>query len=326
MAGADAAPESGTGSSLAVEVVAAVIRRADGAILFAQRPEGKVYAGWWEFPGGKVEEGESRGEALARELHEELGIQVLTSRPWLTREYVYPHATVRLHFRIVTGWQGEPQSREGQALAWQHLEAPLVEPMLPANEPILASLRLPVEYAISAAAALGEAAFLARLEERLSAGLRLLQLREKSMDPAALGRMAAQVMPLARAHGARVLLNGEPGLARDLGVDGVHLTSERLMRTQARPPGLMVAASCHDAGQLAHAGRLGLDFAVLGPVCPTPSHPGEPGMGWSAFETLLKDNLLPVYAIGGMSGASLEQAWQCGAHGVAMISAAWAQA
>src|SRR3954468_10434593 len=94
-----------------VEVAAAVLQRADGSFLLAQRPPGKVYAGYWEFPGGKVEPGERVDEALARELHEELGIRIAGSYPWLTRVFTYPHATVRLNFRRVTRWQNEPHPR-----------------------------------------------------------------------------------------------------------------------------------------------------------------------------------------------------------------------
>lgn len=308
-----------------MEVVAAVIERSDGAILFAQRPSGKVYAGWWEFPGGKIERDETAAQALRRELHEELGIDVRQAYPWLTRVYTYPHATVRLRFFRVTQWGGEPQPREQQALAWQRLDAPLVEPMLPANAPIIASLRLPHEYAISAAGALGVESFMQRLEERFVSGLRLLQVREKSMDQATLRRFAVRAIDLAHRHGARVLLNADENLAREVGADGVHLTSEALMVLQARPRGMLVAASCHTAAELARAMQLELDLAVLGPVRATASHPGAALLGWQRFAGLVADTSLPVYAIGGMDAADLETARQSGAHGVAMISAAWAQ-
>ena len=99
------------------EVAAAVIERPDeGLFLLAQRPEGKPYPGYWEFPGGKIEAGETVAGALARELKEELGIEVHSSTPWITRVYVYTHATVRLHFRRVMRWRGTPRGREGQAL------------------------------------------------------------------------------------------------------------------------------------------------------------------------------------------------------------------
>ncbi len=102
-----------------VEVSVAVLQRPDGSFLLAQRPAGKIWAGYWEFPGGKVEPGETAREALLRELREELGITVETAYPWLTRVFIYPHATVRLNFFRVTAWSGELFGHEGQEFAWQ---------------------------------------------------------------------------------------------------------------------------------------------------------------------------------------------------------------
>jgi mutator protein MutT len=113
-----------------VEVAAAVIERPDGSFLLAQRPAGKVYAGWWEFPGGKVEAGESAEHALARELHEELGIETRRAYPWITRVHVYEHATVMLHFFRVP-MAGDPNPRESQAFLWQRLDAPTPSPCRP---------------------------------------------------------------------------------------------------------------------------------------------------------------------------------------------------
>src|SRR4030081_305267 len=137
------------------EVAAAVIERPGGAFLLAQRPEGKPYPGYWEFPGGKIEPGEDARAALARELREELGIEVREATPWITRVYTYTHATVRLHFFRVRAWDGEPQPLEDQAIAWQRVEAPDVAPMLPANAPVLAALALPDVMVVSNAAADG---------------------------------------------------------------------------------------------------------------------------------------------------------------------------
>lgn len=308
-----------------VEVAAAVILRADGAFLLAKRPAGKVYAGWWEFPGGKVEAGEPAEQALARELHEELGIEVRRAWPWLTRVFTYPHATVRLNFFRVTEWDGEPRGREGQELAWQRLGDPLLEPILPANAPIIASLGLPAEYAVSAARLLGEEEFLRRLEARLRKGLSLVQLREKQLPRQALVDLARKVCGLAHRRGARVLVNGDADLANDAGADGVHFTAQELMVLQERPRGLLAGASCHDAGELARAIELELDLAVLGPVKTTGSHPGAPPLGWDRFAQLVRGSTVPVYAIGGLTRDDMEDAWRAGAHGMAMITAAWSQ-
>ncbi len=308
--------------SARVEVAAAVIERPDGAFLMASRPPGKAYAGWWEFPGGKVEPGETPREALARELAEELGIRVRAAYPWLTRDYDYEHARVRLHFFRVVDWSGEPHPHEGQSMAWVRAERPQVSPILPANGPILKGLSLPLVYAISAASELGRERFLARLEAALAAGLRLVQLREKTLPAEALAELARAVGARCRAYSARLLINGDLALADRLEA-GVHLTAAQLMQMERRPELPWVAASCHDAAELEQAQALGVDFVVLGPVKPTASHPSARTLGWARFTELAAGRALPVYALGGLTTTDLATARQAGAHGIALKTGAW---
>ncbi len=305
-----------------IEVSAAVIERPDGAFLMASRPSGKVYAGWWEFPGGKVEPGETPRHALDRELKEELGIAVRRAYPWLVRDYDYAHARVRLNFFRVVDWAGEPHPHEGQGMAWVHASRPEVEPILPANGPILKGLALPLIHAISAAAELGAAAFLARLETRLQEGLRLLQLREKGLPADALAAIGREVAARCREHGAQLLVNGDIALAETLGA-GLHLPAARLMALDSRPDLAWVGASCHDARELEQAGRLEVDYVLLGPVLATTSHPGAKTLGWRGFQALAADRPMPVFALGGLHPAALDTARGLGAHGIALKSALW---
>ncbi|HTQ77947.1 MAG TPA: Nudix family hydrolase [Burkholderiales bacterium] len=302
-----------------VEVAAAVIERPDGSFLLARRPAGKVYAGWWEFPGGKIARGETPEAALARELHEELGIEVRRAYPWITRVHAYEHATVMLWFYRVVAWSGEPVAREGQALVWQRLDAAMAAPMLPANAPVLAALALPLEYAITDAQAVGVAEQLARVEARMRAGLRLVQVRDREHWERA--RLIYVVRRMAGEYGARVLVNGGPP------ADGIHYTAEALMALRARPKeaaaGLLAAASCHTVEELGHAMAVGMDFAVLGPVKATPTHPGAAGLGWDGFRRIAEGASIPVYAIGGLQPEDLDDARRAGAHGLAMISGSW---
>jgi 8-oxo-dGTP diphosphatase len=298
-----------------VEVAAAVIERPDGSFLLAQRPPGKVYAGWWEFPGGKVEAGESAERALARELHEELGIDVRCAYPWITRVHVYEHATVMLRFFRVTEWSGQPHAKEGQAFLWQRMDEPMASPMLPANAPVLAALALPLEYAITDASALGTAEQIARVEARLRQGLRLVQVRDK--DNWERARLIYTVTRMAREHGAKVLVNGGPA------VDGVHYSAEQLMGLRERPQVGLAAASCHTAQEVGHAMAVGMDFVVLGPVKPTASHPGAGTLGWEGFRRIADGASIPVYALGGLRPADLHDARRAGAHGLAMIRGSW---
>jgi len=306
-----------------VDVAAAVLLRGDGSFLLAQRPADKVYGGYWEFPGGKIEPNEAPSDALRRELHEELGVDIEHATRWVTRVFAYPHATVRLHFFRVWRWRGEPHGKENQALAWQRIGAVTVGPMLPANEPVLRALALPTEYAISNAGIVGDEAFLHALQRRLDAGLRLLQIREATLDRDRLARLAARAVKLVRGAGGITLVNSDEQLAREVGADGVHLPARELARAQLRPRFEIVGASVHSADELRSAEHLALDFAVLGPVRPTPTHLGAVPLGWEGFESITRDALLPVFAIGGLTTDDLEHAMARGAHGIAMIRGAW---
>lgn len=306
-----------------MRVAVAVLLRGDGKVLLAQRLPGTPYPGYWEFPGGKLEPGESATAALARELSEELGITVRRSAPWLTQRYAYPHAHVELAFFRVLDWQGEPHGRDGQALAWQTPGAFDVAPLLPANTVVLRALTLPTAYGISMAEELGEETFLACAQAALEAGLKLVQLREKSFSIERLERLAEALLALARPHGARVLLNGDAETARCFDCDGVHWTAARLAAAKARPLDMLCAASCHDKAELSRAAQLGVDFAVLGPVKPTPSHPGARPLGWERFAGLVRATPIPIYALGGLERTDLDTAIAHGAHGIALRRAAW---
>jgi len=310
-------------SSKFIDVAAAIVRQADGRVLLAERPSGKPWAGYWEFPGGKIEAGEAPLAALARELHEELGIELDAATPWITFVHDYPEKSVRLHFFRVSRWHGTPYGREGQRLAWEKPEAPTVSPLLPANEKVLRDINLPPLYAITQASKLGVEAFMPRLKAALEGGVRLIQVRERELSSEALTRFARRVVEVAHTYGARVLVNGDAKIAQQAGADGVHLQSNQLMQLDVPPPASLWAASCHDARELERAAILGASFVVLSPVLPTASHPGEPGLGWEQFATLTRDYPLPVYALGGMKPELLATAMQHGGHGVSLLSGIW---
>jgi 8-oxo-dGTP diphosphatase len=313
-----------------------VLQRQDGWVLLAERPVGKPWAGYWEFPGGKIEEGETPEYALKRELQEELGITVTSLYPWLTRTFDYaakydaigqlesPAKTVKLHFFTITKWDGEPSGLEGQILVWQRPEKVEVSPMLPANASIFSALSLPKNYAITNLNELGEELFFKRLETALSNGLKMIQLREKQLSAEAFKMFAERVIKMAKPYGARIFINsGNKVDLENLTATGIHLNSTDLMRTQTKPTGVLCGASCHNAKELEHAEALGLDYAVLSPVQVTRSHTDAEALGWDKFGDLIADYSLPVYALGGMKAADLHQAKLHGAHGIAMLRSAW---
>ena len=306
-----------------VEVSAAVLTRPDGRVLLAQRPQGKAYAGYWEFSGGKVEPGESLEAALVRELHEELGIVVTRACRWITRVFEYPHAIVRLNFFRVFDWQGEPHPHEGQVFSWQQPDAVEVTPLLPANFPILKALSLPPLLGITHAESLGVDTFLARLDIALHNGLRLIQLRATALPEDARLALARETVRRAHRYGARVLVNGDPALAGAAGADGVHLDSTAAARLTARPDYDWIGVSCHDAAELAHAAAIEADFALLSPVLPTLTHPGAATLGWETFSALAAASPIPVYGLGGLGRDDVALARSHGAHGVALLRGAW---
>lgn len=306
--------------------VAILQRKKEGKqdeFLLASRPQGKGWAGWWEFPGGKVEEGETVEHALSRELGEELGIKPTSTQPWIVRSFDYPARvdaaakTVKLHFYFVNAWMGEVMSKEGQALSWQNAQAISVSPILPANVPIMKALALPPVYAISNLQEKGEEPYLALLQNQLQSGLRMILVQEQNLEKISLINFSKKVIRLARPYGAKVFISEDIELARELRADGVHLTSQSLLNLDAKPTDLMVAATCYQAKELKHAETLDLDFVLLSPLKTTQYNQEAAPLGWQTFSEMIRDVTLPVYALGGMSLTDLPVALSYGARGVA---------
>jgi len=308
-----------------VAVAAIVNERAE--VLVARRPQHAHQGGLWEFPGGKVEPGETAEQALAREIDEELGVQVTAARPLIRIEHRYPDKVVCLHVWRVDRWQGHPTGREGQPLRWVAAQALEPAQFPAANRAIIRALQLPDRYLITPEPTADVAAFLGALAGALARGVRLVRLRVKSCPKADLEALVAQSVSLCRDQGARLLVNGSADFALASGADGVHLDSVSLMALSERPlgPNQWVAASCHDAREVEHAGAIGLDFVVVSPVAATGSHPQARPIGWDGLAALTAVATLPVYALGGMGPADLPEAQRRGAQGIAAIRGLWEQ-
>lgn len=308
-----------------VHVAAAVIRGLDGLILLAKRPVDKHQGGLWEFPGGKVEDGESVQHALARELEEELGIVPLSSRPLIQVRHDYPDKHVLLDVWEVTAFTGEPHGAEGQALAWVSPKQLNDYEFPEANKPIVAAARLPEQYLITPEGLSGPE-LLRGVQAALSGGIRLLQLRAPAMFDAQYRDLAVDVMGLC-AGKAQLMLKGPLEWLGDFPAAGWHLTSEQLRKLTAGgrpfPKERWLAASCHSAEELALATQMGVDFVTLSPVQPTATHPEATPLGWEQMGSLLQGFNQPAYLLGGVTPADVEQAWQVGAQGVAGIRAFW---
>lgn len=307
-----------------IDVVAGVLRNAGGAVLLAQRPEGKAMAGRWEFPGGKLLASEPATDGLARELREELGITVERAKPLIRLHHDYPALSVNLEIFDIEVYAGEPRPLEDQALAWVAVEDLPQWDLLEADRPIMAALRLPEQFLVTPPFADDRKAYLAAAEAALDRGVRFMQCR-----PATGGGIDMELAQALRAlcgrYGVRFIWNGSGDVAKALEADGLHLNAARLMACEERPWPLAgwVGASCHEAAEIAQANRLGLDYIFIGPVRPTASHPGAVGIGWDGFARLTQFSNLPAYAIGGMNVTDIPRAREAGGHGIAAIRGLW---
>lgn len=308
-----------------LHVVAGVVRNSSGEILLARRHMHAHLGGLWEFPGGKVETDEPRFDGLVRELREELGIEVVDARPLIQVPFDYPEKSVLLDVWDVQAYSGRADGREGQDLAWVAPDELSAWPMPAADKPIVTAIQIPDRYLVTPEPEDDRGVFLARLEAVLVKGIGMVQLRATLLDDLRYLALAQDVLECCERFGARLLLNHTPEMVRRVGAHGLHLNSRRLMGLHDRPlgPDYLVAGSCHGGDELLHAERIGLDFAVLGPVMPTITHPEATPLRWESFAELVAMVSIPVYALGGMSVDDIEVCRQKGGQGIAAIRALW---
>ncbi len=308
-----------------LHVAAGVIRGCDGHVLIAKRSMDKHQGGLWEFPGGKVEEGETAEGALARELAEELGIAVTAARPLIQVRHDYPDKQVLLDVWEVLEFDGEPHGAEGQPLAWVPAENLHRYEFPAANRPIITAARLPKSYLITPDNATSQEV-LCGVACALDAGIRLLQLRCPSLPDAQYRALATEVLKLCAGR-AQVMLKGPLEWAQDFPDAGWHLTASQLRKHagtgRSIESGRWLAASCHDMAELDLANQMGVDFIVLSPILATASHPEARPMGWQRAADMLLGFAQPAYLLGGLGPSDVMRAAQIGAQGVAGIRAFW---
>lgn len=310
-----------------VHVAAAVIRGTDGKILIARRADSQHQGGLWEFPGGKVEAGESVEMALGRELQEELGITVESARPLIKVQHDYPDKQVLLDVWEVSSFTGQPHGAEGQPLAWV-TQRELADYEFPAaNEPIVAAARLPDQYLITPDR-LETPQLLRGLKKAVADGIKLVQLRAPNGYDPKYRDLAVDATGLC-AGKAQLMLKGPLEWLGDFPSAGWHLTAAQLRKYAAKGRPLSkdrwLAASCHNAEELALAEQMDVDFVTLSPVLPTQTHPDAQPLGWEQVQQLIAGFSKPVFLLGGLGPDDRQQAWAIGAQGVAGIRAFWPQ-
>ncbi len=303
----------------ALHVAVGVIKRSDGKVLIARRPDHVHQGGLWEFPGGKVETGESVEQALKRELNEELGIEAQPLEPLIKIPYRYPDRSVLLDVWTVDVFSGQAKGLEGQKVEWVGLDELSHYVFPPANKPIITALLLPRFYAVLEGTTEAEA--LANLERILSKDVSLIQFRLKKLKTTLNKPFLQALLQQAQQKNCRVLLNSHLFEFHEEGI-GLHLTGRDLVTGFSLPEGVSIlAASCHNERELALAAKAGVDFAVIAPVQKTTTHPDAPELGWERFGQLAEKAVFPVYALGGVNIADLDRALHAGAQGIAAIRA-----
>jgi len=308
-----------------IHVAAAAIKNSAGEILIARRSEDQHQGGLWEFPGGKVEQGESALAALSRELHEELGIEVKEARPLIKVPYHYTDKSVLLDVFEVSAFDGEAWGKEGQPIRWV-AKGELDSFAFPAaNAPILNACLLPKCIAITPDLSDVDA-LVDFVEQALSNGAEGVMLRAHYLPVDDFKGAYKRIKGMLEGTAIPLIVNSSLEVAETLKADALHLSSSRLLDLNKRSQfsGRWLSASCHSLEQIEMAVTKDLDFVSLSPVLKTRSHPHAIPLGWELFQQMVDSCSIPVYALGGVSHRLLEQAVNCGAQGVAGISA-WSQ-
>ncbi|MGV6818538.1 MAG: Nudix family hydrolase [Thiotrichales bacterium] len=303
-----------------IHVAVAVIDVEQRFLVSRRHPEA-YQGGKWEFPGGKVEPGESVQAALVRELQEELGITPTQSRPLMRVHHAYPDCRVLLDVWKVQSFAGEPEGREGQEVRWaaadelRHLEFP------DANRPIIKASLLPETIWITSPIN----SLTSATDSLLIPESGLVILRQPQLSASAYTELLTAIKDSHPAVMSSILLTSSAEEAGNFGAAGLHVSGKSLESFKQGPQAdeLLLSASCHNLEEVQRAAALGFDLAMLSPVLPTPTHPDKPALGWPAFNAVAEAAGLPLYALGGMSAERLPEAWEHGGQGIAATRSFW---
>lgn len=315
-------------NSPVVHVAVAIIFNQQNEVLISLRADTAHQGGLWEFPGGKVETGETSFDALKREILEELNLTVLNAEPLKQINFEYIDKSVCLEVFRVNDFSGEPIGAEGQQIKWQPVDQLDIQKFPMANKSIIHALTLPQEYLITGEFINSEE-FNNRLERSLQNDISLVQLRAKHLSTREYINLASDAQSICDFYQAKLLVNTTPEIFYQIQnqtqVQGLHLNSHILHQQQKRPIAAtrLLSVSCHNDTDLKKAKELSADIILLSPVKMTTSHPGVNGIGWDSFSQLISEIDIPVYALGGMTKDDLPMALSSGGQGIAAISNFW---
>jgi len=312
-----------------VYVAVAVIRDEQGRLLIAKRHEFQDQGGLWEFPGGKLKQGEHVIDALQREIKEETNLSLKYFRPLLKVEHTYPNKTVLLDVWLAGGVQSKDAvGSEGQELKWIK-PSELEQYSFPAaNHLIIDALVLPKIHVITGQFE-NATEFSHKLMNALQLGSGLVQLRSKIQSTESYFELSVRARLLCKQHRAKLMLNIPVDEFNYHSADGVHLTSDILMSLSLQDliplyqQGKLVSASTHNQREIDKANELLLDYIFLSPVKKTNSHPDTTPLGWDKFTELCQSAQCAVYALGGVNKEDIESTIKAGGSGIAAINSLW---
>jgi 8-oxo-dGTP diphosphatase len=303
-----------------IKAVVGVLRNSKQQILIAKRQAHQFMSGFWELPGGKIEEHESDQEAIIRELKEELGVIVTELSIHQTMAYQYTDRIIELGIYNINQYQQVPTGVEGQEIAWSNIDNLQNFNLLPTMTAFINSITLPNKYWISPSSNHQSDEWMRKFDEKLKQGISLIQLRSKTKLAV---EFIKDLYSKCQQHNVKLLLNTTDKSFDETYCDGWHLTTNEMLKLNSRPcaDDKLLSASTHSLDEALKAQEMGADFVVISPVQATQTHPDTVPIGWEAAQEVVNKLNIPVYFLGGMTLNDLDKTLEIGAQGIAGVSA-----
>ncbi|ANQ67092.1 hypothetical protein GS41_07715 [Candidatus Pseudothioglobus singularis] len=299
-----------------IEVVVGVMRNDNNEIFITRRQIDQFMSGYWELPGGKVENKESHSIAIMRELYEETGVTVKNHHLIQTIEHQYPQKTINLSVFSIEKYDGAPLGNEGQEFCWCGIDKLKDYKLLPTMWKIIHRICLPKSYWITPDEHESDLV-INQCKQRLRDGIKIIQLRSKSTLN---NTYIEKIFTLCQLNQAKLILN-TPNKSFKEACDGWHLTSNELMEIKERPfdEKKLFGASVHNLNEAKHAEDISADYISLSPINETLSHPNTGVLGWENASDIINQCKTPIFLLGGMNKKLMDRALSIGAQGIAGI-------
>jgi 8-oxo-dGTP diphosphatase len=303
-----------------IKAVVGVLHNSKGQLLIAKRQDHQFMPGFWELPGGKIEQDESLEDAISRELNEELGVQVDKLSLHQTMSHQYHDRLVELSIYNINEYQGLAKGIEGQQIKWIMPNDLYNYELLPTMKAFIDSITLPNKYWITPSSNHQGDEWIRKFDEKMTQDISLIQLRSKTRLDV---EFVEELHNKCKQNNVKLLLNTTDKSFDESYCDGWHLTTGEMLKLNNRPcaDDKLLGASTHNLEEALTAQKLGADFVVISPVQATQTHPDTIPLGWDTAQEVVNKLNIPVYFLGGMTLNDLDKALKLGAQGIAGVSA-----